>query len=534
MHSVLKKMKLLFSVSLSLLLYQSVFAQQPNVLFVISDDQSFAHTSYAGCTFVNTPAFDRIAHEGCYFPNAYAASPGCAPSRSAIVTGRYPWQNEQAGQHGSFWPKKYISFIDLLKNSGYDVGRTGKGVDPFQYAENESDTLFRYRNAAGTAGADIKYQKGDAIPAKGISKTNYAAEFENFVEQSKNQNKPFFFWYGSHEPHRGYEKDSWIKQHKQLSAAKVPFFLPDVDLVRGDLLDYSVEIEWFDTHLDKMISYLKEIGEYDNTIIMVTSDNGMPFPRAKANCYEYGIHVPLAIKFAKGTSFNKRIYEGNVSLAQMAPTILELCGVSAEGMLPMSNISLLAQLKGEVKEQAVFSSRERHSSSRYQNWGYPQRAIVDDDLLLIWNMKPERWPAGAPQRYASKDTTLLLNMYSLDEKGKYTQDEIFADVDGSPSKTYLIENHNDRAVVPFFIMAFDFRPEFELYDLKADPGCVKNLQGNAAYNSAFTKLFTALVKELVKTNDPRLGDKNPEVFDSYPRFMAMKYFPRPSANEEEK
>ena len=102
----------------------------PNILFAISDDQSFAHTSFAGCGFVNTPAFDRIAKEGIYFTNCYAGSPGCAPSRSALVTGRHHWQNEQAGQHASSWLKKYVSFIDLLEANGYITGRTGKGVSP--------------------------------------------------------------------------------------------------------------------------------------------------------------------------------------------------------------------------------------------------------------------------------------------------------------------------------------------------------------------------------------------------------------------
>ena len=73
----------------------------PNILIAISDDQSFAHTSFAGCKFVNTPGFDRIARSGIYFTNCFAGSPGSAPSRSSLVTGRYHWQNESSGQHAS-------------------------------------------------------------------------------------------------------------------------------------------------------------------------------------------------------------------------------------------------------------------------------------------------------------------------------------------------------------------------------------------------------------------------------------------------
>ncbi|MCM5664048.1 sulfatase family protein [Galbibacter mesophilus] len=509
---------LLYNVSLSA-------QKQPNILFAISDDQSFAHTSYAGCSFVKTPAFDRIAKEGVYFPKAYAASPGCAPSRSAIVTGRYPWQNEQAGQHASWWPKKYISFVDLLKNAGYLVGRTGKGVDPFKFADSENDSL-RMDNPAGPVTAKINYDSKDDRSAYGISSINYAEEFKAFVSKNKTSEKPFFFWYGAREPHRGYELDSWKRNNKSLKNAKVPKFLPDNDLVKGDLLDYAVEIEWFDSHLDRMVSYLKKIGEYDNTIIIVTSDNGMPFPRTKANCYEYGIHVPLAIKFPKNSNLNKMEYRGNVSLAQLAPTVLELTNVSSKGMLPISNSSLVSQLEGKVSRVPVFSSRERHSSSRYKNWGYPQRAVIEGDYLLIWNVKPNRWPAGAPQRYDKKDGTLL-NRYSLDENGKYTQGTIFADVDDSPSKTFLIENYSNPSIVPFFDFSFDYRPEFELYNVKEDPDCIDNLYEDKEHIEISKQLHEQLVNELKQTKDARVGDENPENFDEYPRYSKMRYFPKP-------
>jgi len=116
-------------------------AKRPNILIAISDDQSFAHTSFAGCKFVSTPGFDRVARDGIYFTNCYAGSPGSAPSRSSLVTGRYHWQNEQSGQHASSWMSKYVPFPDLLEANGYHTGFTGKGVGPFKYARNEQDSL---------------------------------------------------------------------------------------------------------------------------------------------------------------------------------------------------------------------------------------------------------------------------------------------------------------------------------------------------------------------------------------------------------
>lgn len=116
---------------------------------MISDDQSFYHTSFEGSKFVNTPAFDRIANEGVYFTNAMAGSPGCAPSRSSIITGRHHWQNESSGQHAAPWLKKHVPFVDVLEANGYKTGRTGKGVSPFRYARNENDSLWRKRMQQG-------------------------------------------------------------------------------------------------------------------------------------------------------------------------------------------------------------------------------------------------------------------------------------------------------------------------------------------------------------------------------------------------
>lgn len=265
--------------------------RRPNILFVINDDQSHIHTSFAGSHFVNTPGFDKVATNGIYFTNCYAGSPGSAPSRSSLVTGRHHWQNEQAGQHASSWIKKYIPFVDLLKANGYYTGYTGKGVDPFQYARNEADSLWRTQNAAGKAYNKHKYEKDtphDSRTANGISRINYSENFRDFMQQRKDH-QPFYFWYGSSEPHRAYEKGSWKRNGKKLDQVDIPGFIPDSEEIRGDMLDYAIEIEWADSHLCQMINHLDSIGELNNTIIIVTADNGMPFPRAKANCFEYGI-----------------------------------------------------------------------------------------------------------------------------------------------------------------------------------------------------------------------------------------------------
>ncbi len=512
--------------------------KRPNILFAIADDQSFLHTSFAGAKFLKTPAFDRVASEGVYFSNCIAGSPGCAPSRSTIVTGRYPWQNEQSGQHASSWMKKYIPFIDLINANGYATGLTGKGVDPFQYARNENDSLWRETNAAGITHSNLQYIKGspdDERTAEGIGPVNYFENFRYFMENVR-QDKPFFFWYGCKEPHREYEQDSWKRNDKNLEKVDVPGFFPENDIVRGDMLDYAVEIEWFDLHLQRMLKYLEEIGELENTIVIVTADNGMPFPRAKANGYDYGIHVPFAVRYPKNYQ-GGRIINDPVSFADIAPTILELTGTSSKGMLPISGKSILSILKSKKQgvvdksKKYVFSGRERHSSSRYLNWGYPQRMIRSMDYLLIWNIKPERWPAGAPQSIKPGTSDELLPMYGIDENGVHHSEWAFTDIDAAPAKSYIVEHHNDPDIKPYFDWAVAKRPEFEFFNIQNDPYCLNNLAGNSDYSEVEKEMKDALMNELEKSEDPRVVGPDKEVFDSYLRYSPIREFPKPEGGE---
>lgn len=512
---------------------KAAVAKRPNILFVINDDQGYYDTGFAGSRFVRTPGFDRVASAGVYFSNCYAGSPGSAPSRSSLVTGRHHWQNEQAGQHASSWMKKFIPFVDLLKAGGYYTGFTGKGVDPFQYARDDKDSLWRKENAAGHAYNKYKYVKGDPSDvrtAKGIGAVNYYENFRDFMQHRKD-GQPFYFWYGSTEPHRGYEKDSWKHNGKSLDQVDVPGFFPDSAEIKGDMLDYAVEIEWADSHLCKMLNYLDSIGELDNTIVIVTADNGMPFPRAKANCFEYGVHVPLAISYPKNFPAGRRV-EDPVGFVDLAPTILEMAGVKQDGMLPISGRSIMNILrsdKGGVVDETrkyVYMGRERHSSSRWQNLGYPQRAVRDSAYLFVWNMKPERWPAGAPQAI-NKKTGKVFPMYGIDKNGHHHSEWSFTDVDAAPSKSFLVEHYKDPAVRPFFDLAFAKRPEFELYHITDDPFCLHNLAGNKDYAAIENELKTALNKELERSADPRVTGPDKEVFDSYIRYSPIREFPVP-------
>ncbi len=485
----------------------SVAADRPNILLAISDDQSFAHTSIAGCQAVATPNFDRVARDGVFFTNGFCSSPGCSPSRASLLTGRYTWQLEQAGTHGSEFPNKFDVYPDLLEQAGYFVGFTGKGWGPGDWRAGG-----RNRNPAGSP---FQSRTTDDVPARGIRKTDYAGNFADFLA-ARPKDQPFCFWYGASEPHRAFEAGSGLRLGKRSDDVQVPSFLPDTPEIRSDILDYCVEIEHFDSHLGRMLQQLADIGELENTIVVVTSDNGMAFPRAKANCYEYGFHVPMAICWPKRVP-GGRVVDDLVSFVDLAPTFLDAAGKTpSQPMVGQSLVPLLTSAKTglvEATRDCVFSARERHSCSRWDNRTYPQRAIRTQDYLLIHNFRPDRWPAGAPQKFNG-------NGQLGPPHGGYH------DIDACPSLTFLIDHRDDDRLAKYFHWAVDKRPEWELFAIKTDPGCLDNLADDPAYASTKQQLTDRLTKHLRDTGDPRELDGG-EIYETYRRYGKMRKFPRP-------
>jgi uncharacterized sulfatase len=252
-------------------------ARRPNILFAIADDQSFPHTSAMGDPVVKTPAFDRVAASGVLFRNAFCPAPQCAPSRAALLTSRHIWQLEEAGTHASLFPSKFAAYTTLLARAGYHVGLSGKGAGPCNFKDGGWP-----HNPAGRS-----YDARRIEPPEGINTNDYAANFADFLA-ARPKDAPFCFWFGSQEPHRAYARGSGVRSGKRLADAVVPPFLPDTGEVRSDILDYLTEIEYFDRQLARHLEQIARLGELENTIVVVTADNGMSFPHAKANLYDYG------------------------------------------------------------------------------------------------------------------------------------------------------------------------------------------------------------------------------------------------------
>ncbi|PHS11179.1 MAG: hypothetical protein COA78_10190 [Blastopirellula sp.] len=475
-------------------------ADRPNILFCISDDQSFAHTGANGDPVIKTPAFDRIAREGIRFTNAYCDAPTCGPSRSAILTGQHIWRLEEAGNIHSTLPAKFATYTELLMKAGYFVGYTGKGWSP-----GRLEPGGRTMNPAGQLYNAAIYGKGKLKSTRkpvGMSATAYANNFASFLDDCP-KDKPFCFWLGTFEPHRGYKLGSGLQSGKDPAKVIVPPIFPDNEIVRSDILDYMVEIEHFDKHVGMAIDLLEKNGQLENTIIVVTSDHGMPFPRAKASLYDAGSKVPLAIRWPDGINQSGRASEEFVNLSDFAPTFLEAAGIKVPAMMTAKSLVPVFESAGAQHRPAAYIAMERHDGCRVGGKGYPCRAIRTKDYLYIHNFEPDRWPSGSPN---AADCARAIP---------------YGEIDSAPTKTFMMQNRDIESVAILASLAFDKRPAEELYKIASDPGQLNNLADMAEFSAVKAKLHQQLFDHLKETKDPRVigGDV---LWDYYPYYGARK------------
>lgn len=462
--------------------------KKPNVLFVIADDQSWLNTGIAGDKTVKTPAFDRIAKQGVRFTNSFSASPSCTPSRSAILSGQAIWRVKEAGLLYGSLPADLKVYPQLLNEAGYHVGYTGKGWAPGKP---------NYQGFKGSpTGREFNSKIVDNVP-KGIFNNDYTANFVAFLSEKPND-APFCFWFGSFEPHRIYDEGIGLRNGKRLEDVQVPSFLPDTKEIRTDLLDYYYEIEWFDTHLARMLQKLEEIGELNNTLIVVTSDNGMAFPRAKTTLYDWGVRLPLAMMWANKIK-GGRVIDDMVSHTDFAPTFLEVAGLkipqemTGKSLLPI----LMSKKNGTVdpKRDRAFTAIERHTTCRPNNDTYPSRAIRTKDFLYIKNFEPDRFPTGGPDFVSSNNT-------------------YHGDVDAGITKEFMVLETNQKKYPKEYQLCFGKRPKEELYKIALDKDQINNLAENKSYFKVKKELKDALTKYLIETGDPR--SKGDDPWQKYP------------------
>jgi N-sulfoglucosamine sulfohydrolase len=463
---------------------------RPNILFAIADDAS--HFGAYGHSFVHTPNFDRVSREGIRFTQMFTTNPKCAPSRASILTGRHTWQNRESCLHWNYWPDNLPVYPDMLEEAGYHIGFTGKPWGPGDWAR-----CGRTRNPAGP-----EYNERALTPPgqTGISPRDYAGNFELFLDE-RGEGQPFYFWYGGHEPHRAYVPGEGAAHGKHTDEIEeVPPYWPDEEHIRHDMLDYAYEIEWFDEHLGKMLATLEERGELANTLVVVTSDNGCPFPRVKGQMYDDDFRLPFAVMWPDriGGAPNSddgdtgRVVADLVSFIDIGPTFLRAAGLAVpDSMAGKSLLDIFdADGSGVVTSHRdrAYMGRERHDLGREGDLGYPVRCVRTPQYLYVRNFAPDRWPAGNPET-------------------NYTNS------DSSPTKSRILDLYA-QGDERYWKLSFGKRPHEELYDIEADPHCMVNLADDPGHRALKEELWQDLKSMLTESNDPRIvGDG--DVFEEY-------------------
>lgn len=436
----------------------------PNIVFIIADDLSWAHLGAYGSDEVRTPNLDRLAREGVVFENAFVSTPSCTPSRASILTGRNGFELDEGATLWGYLPARFATWTESLAQNGYRVGATGKGWAP-------GFLIDRDVNPAGRPWNDIRNRPyGDRFEDLQMSDIDYAANFEAFLDAA-DETRPFSFWMGTFEPHRGYTEGVAAALGIDSAAVTVPPFMPDAGEVRDDIAEYYAEIEHIDVQVGRVMEALDRRGLQDNTIVVFTSDNGMPFPRAKATLYDYGTRMPLLFWWGENIAGGRRV-ENLVSLTDIAPTFLEFAGVEAQADMSGQSLAplLIPGRSGLAAREAVYMYRERHGF--YPDSGgmsFPSRAIRTHDHLLIWNARPDAIPL---------------------------------DVDGGPAKSFMEENAGEYPAL--HALSFGPRSEFELYDVRADAWQMRNLAADGSHAELLDSLGDRLFSYLESRQDPRM------------------------------
>ncbi len=436
---------------------------RPNILVAIAEDSSWIHYGGYGQQAATTVAFNRVAKEGVLFTHAFCSEPTCSPSRAAIMTGQQFWRLENASVFGGTLKNSFPVYPHLLEAAGYHTGSSGKAWGPGSWIDG------------------------------GWKQNPGGKRYENFQEflNSVPSGKPFCFWQGSPDAHRPYKRELAVRAGKDPREVELPPFLPDRLEVRMDILDYYCEIERFDRLVGRLLDQLDQSGRAANTIVVVTSDHGMPFARGKANLYDLGTRVPLAIRWPSRVSAGRTV-DQFVSLTDLAPTFLEAAGLNVSpGMTGRSLHKLL--LSGpdgtiDAEGDKVFFGKEMGVGALYGTnrlHGLPNRGIRTHQFLYIRNYDIDSMPG-------------------------------FNAVQGGPATEIMVrEKDRDPEIARHYALCYGKRPEEELYDCLQDPYQMQNLADHSSYADTKKRLRAELEKYLIATNDPRIAGRS-EIFMQYP------------------
>ncbi|MBM4050887.1 MAG: sulfatase, partial [Planctomycetes bacterium] len=328
-------------------------AARPNILLVLSDDHSAPHVGCYGNPDIKTPNLDRLAAQGIRFDRAYVTCPQCVPSRASIMTGRSPVAIAMT-RFSAPLPADVATYPELLRKQGYFTGVAGRSyhLDGSGRQPAETEKVFQDH------GLRTFPQRLDYVKQTG-KRTEMLDQFAEFLDLTP-KGKPFFLQLCFSDPHRPLDKDAIPEPHDP-KKLKLPAHYPDTQLVREDFARYYDEISRFDGDMGRVLAILDERGLAQNTLVAFMGDNGASQLRGKGTLYEFGVHVPLIVRWpgkVKPGSATSDLISGE----DLAPTFLEAAGVPAPK--DMTGRSFLKRLRGEPFEgrKYVFAERGPHGS----------------------------------------------------------------------------------------------------------------------------------------------------------------------------
>jgi arylsulfatase A-like enzyme len=401
----------------------------PHLVLFVSDDHTWHDCGPYGAPDVRTPNLDRLAREGMRFGAAFAASPTCTPSRSALYTGLYPFRNGAHANH-SLVRDELRTLPHRMKDLGYRVvlaGKTHTGPRP----------LFPF-----------EYLQGSNVMPPGKNHVlwtdlNTAAVDRLLAEHDRKQ--PLCLVVCSHSPHVYWPENDGYDPAR----LKLPPNLLDTAETRAARCRYYTDVTWMDKQVGEVRESLAKHGYERDTLFVYTADQGAQFPFGKWNLYDAGIRAPLLASWpgkVKAGSATKAL----VSLVDLLPTFIEAGGGKAPRELDGWSFLPVLLRKTKRHRGEVYAS---HTGDGQMNRS-PMRGLRTDRYKYILNLKPE-----------TVYKTHISEGASEDGKSYWTSWVRLAETDERAARV---------------VQRFRHRPAEELYDLKKDPWEQENLAGDPA------------------------------------------------------
>lgn len=399
-------------------------AEQPNVILFIADDVSWNDYGCYGNPHARTPHIDQLASDGIRFTKAYLTASSCSPSRSSIVTGRYPHNTGRAAELHLPIAANLPWFPELLKEAGYYTALSGKNhlsVDRANPAVEPREKAF------------------DLVDP-GRTKANSGGH-ANWVKVTRERpmDRPFFFWFAAYDAHRGWDADQqWQAEYGPRhtpSEVVVPPFLVDSQATREDLASYYNEVTRFDYYIGQVVAELKSQGVWENTLIFVMADNGRPFPRAKTRLHDSGMQTALVAHWPGGMQVSGT-FEGLASVIDLAPTILKAAGVQPAATMQGVPLQAVFQDLAARPRKVAFSEHNWHDYAAHG------RSVRDGRFLYIKNNRPYAAWQG-PADSVRSPSHLALQKYRDDGRLTDAQKDVF--LDPRPAEElYLVDSDSDQ------------------------------------------------------------------------------------------